>query len=98
MGSSRKKENRTLPDLQKQLNFKGTDETFKKYVNSALMNRGPIYQEIFKLYYGIDCKKLDIQDICDIYPGCDVPRIRILVWNRLKNEIPIMISNDNVSD
>ena len=98
MGSSRKKENRTLPDLQKQLNFKGTDEAFKKYVDSALMKRGPIYQEIFKLYYGIDCKKLDIQDICDIYPGCDVPLIRILVWNRLKYEIPIMISNDNVSD
>lgn len=98
MDHSCKNSTRTLPELQKKLHFKGSDKKFKEYVNLALMNRGPVYQEIFKLYYGIGCKKLDIQKICEMYPGCNVPQIRILVWNRLVHEISIMISNEKVSD
>ena len=98
MHSTRKKETRTLPELQRKLHFLGPDKKFKEYVNLALTNRGPIYQEIFRLYYGIGCKKLDIQKICEMYPGCNVPQIRILVLNRLEDEISVMISNENASN
>ena len=90
-----RKRTRTLPELQKKLHFKGSDEKFKKYVTSALLNRGPIYREIFQLYYGINCKKYDIHKICYMFPGCDVPNIRKLVMNRLEHEISEMIASES---
>ncbi len=98
MHSSCKKATQTLPELQKKLHFKGSDEKFKEYVVLALMNRGPVYQDIFKLYYGIDCKKCDVQKICEMYPGCNVPQIRNLVMNRLEHDISIMMSTESISD
>lgn len=89
---------RTLPKLQNKLHFKGTDEKFKQYVTSALKNRGPVYREIFQFYYGINCKKYDIQKICDMFPGCDVPNIRKLVMNRLEHEISEMILSETSAE
>ena len=89
------KSHKLLPDLQRKLKFTGTNAKFKEYVNIALRNRGPVYQEIFKMYYGIDCRKHDVLEICEAYPGCNVPQIRTLVLNRLEKELPEIIANDD---
>lgn len=83
--------NKTLPGLQKKLNYQGSDATFKKYVLAALKNRGDIYSEAFKKYYGIGCKKRTAEQILEELPIYDIYSIKNLVMHCIEKEIKIMM-------
>ena len=88
-------EPKTLPNLQKKLNYIGSDETFKQYVLSALNNRGPVYSKAFKMYYGIDCKKCSPEEITEELSVYDVHGLKRMVMKCIEKEIKSMLEEQN---
>ncbi len=85
------KTNKTLPHLQKKLNYTGPDSVFKQYVLSALENRGSLHSMAFRMYYGIDCPKCKPEKIAEELSVYNVNHIKNMVMELIQPEIKAMM-------
>lgn len=91
---------KTLPSLQSRLNFTGSDEQFKKYLNIALSNRGDVWRDVFEMYYGINRVRCSPQKIYEQF-GISTytqSKIRKNVMERIEEEISQLIALDLKTD
>lgn len=89
-------EARTLPELQNRLQYTGSDEQFREYLNRALSNRGDDWKTMFEMYYGINQPKKTVKQICKQFgtPSFVFTKIRANVMDRLAEEINLMMKSE----